>query len=795
MKKRGVLGFAVTLILFIFLLSGVFAAPDSGTCAITTRAECSGSSHIVMGLSSTTNAHGEIAPGIYPYVLCCNLGTGSTTCTGANKIVGLSSTTNAHAQSPSQTSYLNNVCYGDLQCDDFMNSCPANSLSVLSLSSTTNAHLGGINDYSTKICCASSLAAQCAITEAHWDFTDITGNTIEEKHTARLIVTGNSACDGKTVSFEVRESDPFGAYNPVATEPVNVNFNGGTAVGSWMTEWQDDGVLGGDPEYYFVASFADDATKTITSDEPKLTVKKASDTKCDAISSCSDYTSKSDCNSDSEANPASGRVCNINGQSGEGTLDCGLENNICFCKWDDSTNKCGFAFSTIDGTLECMDGQTKCKDLITGGDYCYPGTSCPTDETPLCNNDGTCDAEEGCTCADCNNKQDTCTDGAKCSGGQCVSSTTCTTSQVICGSDCCNAGENCADGKCIPQISFCDSNQIQCDSNCCNTGQSCSNGACVIPSTCTTSQVICGSDCCNAGESCSSGSCVSEETGSGATVRISSTGAGGSVAGVTITNGGSGYSVGDTVSISNSEGDGEGAILTISMTGAGGSVAGVTITNGGSGYEIGDTGILIELTLCDSSTVGCGDECCESEQICTDNGCKYSDGTPCDYGYTLCNSAGVNYCNIGDTCPSGQTLGNNNESCDMRIDGCLSADCIDGDRDTCSDGLYCMSKECSSVELPLSLELMSCKVTQTLDKDCSTAPVGYKTITWKGTWTGEQEGAAYEKCVAGGSSTVPCPAEIQLPFFDYAELIVTIIVIAGIYVSLIVRGKLRRNKK
>ncbi len=108
--KRGLIGRgAFILILFIFLSSGVFAAPPaSGTCSIVPRADCVDAGagvegfHIVMSLSSSTNAHGEFPDlGSYPYVLCCNFGTGDKVCKDvANKIIGLSSDTNAHAQQP-----------------------------------------------------------------------------------------------------------------------------------------------------------------------------------------------------------------------------------------------------------------------------------------------------------------------------------------------------------------------------------------------------------------------------------------------------------------------------------------------------------------------------------------------------------------------------------------------------------------------------------------------------------------------------------------------------------------------
>ena len=186
MKKEGVMKLFFILIISIFLLSGVFAVP-AGTCAITARTACTNdmtNGYIVMGLAAQTNSHGGTAtintcnghiscnglnqnacnaqkgcnwvliactgsgedcgdfstqstctshpscswnsePTNYPYVLCCGFGTGSTTCTRANKIIGLSSSTNAHAESPSSSVYSssNNICYGDLKCVGRTDSC------------------------------------------------------------------------------------------------------------------------------------------------------------------------------------------------------------------------------------------------------------------------------------------------------------------------------------------------------------------------------------------------------------------------------------------------------------------------------------------------------------------------------------------------------------------------------------------------------------------------------------------------------------------------------------------------
>ena len=115
MKDKTFIILILTFSFVAFLSSGILASGNS--CVITDRASCTSSGeYAVMGLSSTTNAHGELAnQSNYNYVLCCNFA-GSQTCDGSNKIIGLSSVTNAHAEIPTETTYLNDVCYGNLSC-------------------------------------------------------------------------------------------------------------------------------------------------------------------------------------------------------------------------------------------------------------------------------------------------------------------------------------------------------------------------------------------------------------------------------------------------------------------------------------------------------------------------------------------------------------------------------------------------------------------------------------------------------------------------------------------------------
>jgi len=686
--KRGMIKRSIfALVVFTFLLSGVFAAlPDSGKCIVNTRAECTGNYHIVMGLSSPTSAHGEVAPGAYNNVLCCAFGTGTTTCSGLNTVIKLSAPSNAHAEIANGTAYSTRVCYEDLSCTSTTSStCPENNpIQMLSLTSTTNAHIGAFADYPVKICCSSAIAqmASCTINSALWVIPS--GDVIEGQN-VEMLVTGSSSadCNDALVVFDVRGGD----YNSII-QPMSVPFNGNTARGVWTAQHQA-GFLGiGDVSYTFNASiFMNPGASRLSSNT--LTVKENHI----VVNVCSDYTVPGQCNSD---------VANVADDSSPSTdIDCSSESTLCGCVWNTAQTRCEFSYTRIDEPLKCDKGETKCYDTQTETSYCYPGNTCPSGDTPSCNSDGICDTEEGCTCSDCNGRTDTCSGGLTCSGGSCGGTTT--TGNVTCTEDeDCEMGQNCILGICHMPIHTCEDVT-------CPAGQYCRDGTCGVNQTGTNGSVTCiGDGDCASGNECIAGICFNPVD----------------------------------------------------------SCTGVS---------------------CPSPSV------CISGTCVNNNGSLVTDG--CDYGYTLCNAVGLFFCYPGNTCPSGETAGNNNGVCEFGFDGCSSSDCEDSDRDTCKQGLYCINERCSSV-LPLAnLNLSNCRITQTIEKDCNTEPTGYRTITWSGVWMGNiTSGAAYSRCIAGGTDNVPCPAEIQLPFFDYLQMIITLVVIAGIYVSLVLKSKIKKKK-
>lgn len=480
--KKGVMGnLLFASILLVFLSSGIFAL-DYGTCEITTRAACvsADGGYVIMGLSAATNAHGQFPDVDYPYVICCAFGTGNTACVTtptSNKIIGLSSATNAHAEDPLQINYLTKVCYEDLACISTLSNCGTNDaltykLNFTSLSSITNAHIGGINDYPIKICCKSpKFLSSCTLQSASWN----TQNAIEGQRIYLQVVGSGAECDSSSLSFEIK-----GGFKPVKVNATSVAFNGDTATSVWVAEWQNGGLLGGDPQFYFNASIIGNPTKSIVSSNPKLTVKETEIVDyCESITTCSDYNVPEECASDAS-------LCDVAKDSSLPEIDCSDPKILCGCAWDTQTSQCDFGYSEITPGL-CESGKTLCQDS-SGINYCYPGSSCPPGEVIPGDNDGVCELGDSCASTDCDNgDQDSCVLGATCLDGMCFSpiavpgNVTCNYGFTLCralGANYCYPGAECPVGQIPPS-----NGNLKCDmgegclSDECNDGDqdSCSN--------------------------------------------------------------------------------------------------------------------------------------------------------------------------------------------------------------------------------------------------------------------------------------------------------------------------------
>jgi hypothetical protein len=812
--KRGMIGKSIfVLVISVFLLSLVTAAlPEKGGCIVNTRAECTGNNHIVMGLSSLTNAHGQISPFTYDDVLCCAFGEGNTTCNSANAILRLSATTNAHAEISDRSGYTSLVCYEDLNCIStmVMSTCPEEfPIQTVSLTSYTNAHIGAFSDYPQKICCSSkkALAEKCEIKSASWVIP--VGDVVDGQPVEMRVEGSGTECNNLLVQFDVQG----GTYSSI-NQPMSVPFNGNVATGVWNAQHQS-GFLGiGDVSYKFNASvFMNPATSKLSD---SLTVRK--ELPIGTINTCADYTVAGQCNGDPE------HVADVSSPNPE-TIDCSLESVVCSCIWN--VTECQFAYFKIDDELKCDEGETKCYSEEEEAYYCYPGNVCPPDDIPTCNQDGICDFEEGCTCSDCEGKQDSCTSGLTCSNGKCGGDIPSSLSHTVCSSGLCTEVPGDGVNQCLPVSATCSipsvnhavcvgqacflasgsgssecSNSVGCEdqpdgyTTC--VGGTCSEvsgvgvsqcapvaGSCSTP---TTSHTVCiGQSCVTISGSGSSECSNNEECGSPTPITTCTEDEDCDFGYICIS-GTCHFPIHTCENVTCPVGQ----YCRDGTCGVNGTTECTTEANCPSGYKC-------IAGFCFNPIDTCTGVICPSPSVCiegtcvNDNGSIIDDG--CGDGYTLCNAVGLFYCYPGSKCPTGETPGNDNGDCEFGYDGCSSSDCEDSDIDTCLQGLYCIDDKCGSVVSPVSLNLTNCKISQTITKDCNTEPTGYKTITWKGVWTGTSTtGASYLRCITGGTDNVPCPAEIQLPFFDYMELIASFVIIAAIYVSLVVKGKLKKKK-
>ncbi len=176
--------------------------------------ECSDESQIILKLSSSTNAHGELwNQENYGFEICYDeifgtLGDGDRTCSGKNKLLGLSAVTNAHAEIPSLDNYQVDVCYDNLVCEA-RDVCEENEKMIVSLSADTNAHvaMGDEPKYPFKICCKPA-PEEINITGAYW--ADMLNNPIDEadlNDRVKLVVEGEEL--GREINFTIFKNIRF----------------------------------------------------------------------------------------------------------------------------------------------------------------------------------------------------------------------------------------------------------------------------------------------------------------------------------------------------------------------------------------------------------------------------------------------------------------------------------------------------------------------------------------------------------------------------------------------------------
>lgn len=354
-------GFLFLIILVLEIVSADFAQP----CNIVERTSCS--DDIVMGLSSETNAHAELFDqGNYNYVLCCDF-EGAHSCIGKNKLLGLSSETNAHAEIPEEENYLENVCYGELECRSIQGNCDAEEFGVISLSDSTNAHLGKFEDYSKKICC-KRLSQTAYWADTNGDIINTINATVGSSKVLTILLNSGLA-EGTDVNFEIYEWDPIvpdliRTINGVVNDEEDANA-------SWTITQEDLDATGEEDfdDFYFIVNGEESFNR--------LSVNVVATPNCGTIDFCMNYKTKSECEND---------FCGVAGESvetnnpnvtcGETEYDEIIECNKtlnCECSWNDVNGACGPSYETI--LTNCSDESSAPEDPFSIGKCSYEENS------------------------------------------------------------------------------------------------------------------------------------------------------------------------------------------------------------------------------------------------------------------------------------------------------------------------------------------------------------------------------------------------------------------------------------
>lgn len=158
------------VVLVVGILVCSFGFPHLSTagslsCSITTSGACTGT--VLYRMSDATNAHAELpSQSNTAYdnnVVCCTnvIGLGNSCAGTTATALKLSSTTNAHAEQNSQVNYPDNACIsvpngGSVSIGYQASNCTGFDTTLGSIASTTNAHVGDVAAYTTKICATAS---------------------------------------------------------------------------------------------------------------------------------------------------------------------------------------------------------------------------------------------------------------------------------------------------------------------------------------------------------------------------------------------------------------------------------------------------------------------------------------------------------------------------------------------------------------------------------------------------------------------------------------------------------------
>jgi cysteine-rich repeat protein len=265
-------------------------------------------------------------------------------------------------------------------------------------------------------CVSGSCVWPCSIDSASWSSTSATSGDW------RALDITTSDCDGKAVTFEVWERDPFG--DDQMSSPSSQTVSGNSAQ-AW---WQAIAPQGSEtePEYYFIATIEGE-TRESANDLNVIPLAECGDGDLDSGEECDDganngnictpsYGSTCDwCDSGCNDRTETGDYC------GDGDCDAGNEDSSS-CLVD-----CPIGVVCGNGVLEtgeeCDDGDTSSGDGCDSNCDLETGWKCPTPGSPCDPACGDGELDAGEECDDGNTVSGDCCDATchneACGGGTC----------------------------------------------------------------------------------------------------------------------------------------------------------------------------------------------------------------------------------------------------------------------------------------------------------------------------------------------------------------------------------------
>ena len=638
--------------------------------------------------------------------------------------------------------------------------------------SPTNSHIGSYTDYTNKICCQiPDLQLSCILTSTSFSTSSaIAGGSLD------LIANGTN-CAGMTVDFTISDKSSGVVRDSASSTFPSLASGSNGLIQGWTTPTGDSGTYILNATVYLGSSIlttidsANNLVVTIPSTSSCYTSCSSydgnqnlcgSDPGCDSVSAAT-YMFQNPISPYNSTNPApTSYYCNWTSND---ITDS--SNNVI-----DAANTCFYvsSYTPVSCTPEITStGWGDCTNGVEIQAY-YDANNCSgfSLPSPVCNSAGTvCSITYGGNVYSTSN---TCTSGGSlydtCStGGQCVAVAGSGASTCTLGNSCsapsgttydtCSTG-----GQCVAVAGS--------GASTCTLGNSCSapsppdSGCSVSDSTRTNWQ--CGAETiCQDGEQ--SRTCICK----GTTATDSQSCSGPSIpycgVGTTlcynssslITDNSQRYScqsqdcssLGDpNVATPNSNGD--------NICGYGEGCGSYDCLN----YPGSDT--------CVSSL---GTAVCSSiSHLCANPSGMTTPGNnlPCGVGYIQCVSNRVNSCYLGSSCP----LGTNPVSCSSN---------------SCLIGLSCSGGFCSSPTPPV---VGNCTITSSVtNSSCQNGFITYNIIA---KWSGS--GSAPASCQSG-TETIECPAQISLPFFTVFNVIMTVVILALIYLAVILARKRSSKNK